>query len=289
MKNDNSGKSIKKRQPIFLPILGLFLLPLGCILLQEFFDTGVALLGEEETFGIFAPTLGAVLTGLLALFIHKGWYAGDYEGSLKFRNFGKGLLMLLPFFVILVLNSLGIDFSSLTAENALALFVASAAPGFVEEVAFRGLAGANFMRTWRTEKKIVLSVTLTSIVFGVAHLLNLSEGAGVIVTFSQVFYAFGFGIILSAVFLRTGSLLPSIVIHTLLDFTAFLNQGGNKALTDDGSFDLAMLVSIILGLILAAFGYYYIRPAKRKEILAIWEKKWSLDKADDSAEEASID
>ena len=283
--NNNDSRSLKKKQPFFLPILGLFLLPLGCMLMARYLDTGVALLSQITDFGIFASALGSVLAGALCLYIHKGWYAGDYEGSLKLRNLGKGLLMLLPFLVVLVGNALAIDFSSLSAENVLAIFVASVAPGFVEEVAFRGLAGANFMRTWRTEKKIVLSATLTSIVFGAAHLGNLSEGAGVIITFSQVIYAMGFGIILSAVFLRTGSLIPSILAHTLVDFTAFMQPAGTEVLTDNGSFNLGMLVSIVIGLVLGALGYYYIRPSKRKEILDLWAKKWHLAPEESETEE----
>ena len=283
--NNNDSRSLKKKQPFFLPILGLFLLPLGCMLMAQYLDTGVMLLGDADTFGIFATAIGSVLAGALCLYIHKGWYAGDYEGSLKLRNLGKGLLMLLPFLVIIAMNAQGIDFSSLTGETVFALFISGIAPGFVEEVAFRGLAGANFMRTWRTEKKIVLSATLTSIVFGAVHLMNLSEGAGVIVTFTQVFYAMGFGIMLSAVFLRTGTLLPSIVVHTLVDFTCFLGRGGDGVLTDNGSFDINALISILLGLVFGALGYYYIRPSKRKEILDLWAKKWHLAPEESETEE----
>lgn len=288
-KNHDSGKSLKKRNPIFLPILGLILLPLGCILLQTVFDQGVMLLGGEATFGIWEPTLAAVLAGALCLFIHKGWYAGDYEGSLKFRNFGKGFLLLLPCFAFVALNLLGVKFSSLTADRILAMFVSSIAPGFIEEVAFRGLAGANFMRAWRDEKKIVLAATLTSIVFAAAHLVNLSQGAGLYVTLTQILFAFGAGVIFSAVFFRTGSLLPSIAVHTLVDFTCFLNPGGDGVMTDNGAFDLASLVLGVLSIILGVLGYYYLRPAKRAEILDIWKKKWNLDKADTSAEEVSAD
>ena len=94
------------------------------------------------------------------------------------------------------------------------------------------------------------------------------------------------GIFFIAVFLRTGNILIPIFMHGIFDYMCFTtdptlengimaNEIATSALT------LAVLVDVIAGI----WGLYLLRPAKRAEIHAIWNDKWSVDNERAQAEQ----
>ena len=91
---------------------------------------------------------------------------------------------------------------------ALALFV-----GFVEETYFRGMMLRALLKRgpWQ-------AVIISSLFFGILHLLNVAAGANLAATLLQVVYAVAFGLMYAALALRTQTILPLIVIHGLTDF-----------------------------------------------------------------------
>jgi len=100
----------------------------------------------------------------------------------------------------------------------LALLVALAAlVGFVEEVVFRGL-----LLRWLVPHGLWRAAVVSSVAFGVMHLVNLLAGADLGATLVQVGYATALGFAFAAVALRTGVLWPLVIIHALIDVAGFL-------------------------------------------------------------------
>ena len=95
--------------------------------------------------------------------------------------------------------------------SVLIAFLRSSAPGFGEEAAFRGLGVANYLRRNPTEKGIVKILWLFSIVFGLVHVGNALAGAPLLISMGQAAYAAGIGMVLGAVYLRTGNLEKQMV------------------------------------------------------------------------------
>lgn len=92
------------------------------------------------------------------------------------------------------------------------LFVLMLIPGIWEEVAFRGVI-LNLQR--RKYSKITV-IFLNGILFGLFHFVNLF-GQDLFLTVLQVIYASCLGISFAYMFIKTNSLLPSILVHYLID------------------------------------------------------------------------
>jgi membrane protease YdiL (CAAX protease family) len=68
-----------------------------------------------------------------------------------------------------------------------------------------------FMSKYSERKSIVFS----SLGFGLMHLLNLAVGRELVWVLGQVVWAFTIGLFYGYVFIRTRSLLPSMIVHYL--------------------------------------------------------------------------
>jgi membrane protease YdiL (CAAX protease family) len=84
-------------------------------------------------------------------------------------------------------------------------------PSIFEEVAFRGIVLTVFLNKYSERKSIIFS----SLGFGFIHMLNLAVGRELVWVLGQVVWAFAIGLFYGYVFVRTKSLLPSMLVHYL--------------------------------------------------------------------------
>lgn len=80
-----------------------------------------------------------------------------------------------------------------------------------EEVAFRGVLLTMLLARHSPRRAIVLS----ALAFGLAHFPAVLAGQALVLTLGQVVWAFSFGLFYGYLFLRTGSLLPPMIVHWL--------------------------------------------------------------------------
>ncbi len=100
--------------------------------------------------------------------------------------------------------------------------------GFVEEIIFRGLLFRAIARD-----NIKLAVILSSVTFGLGHLLNLVNGSGMelAANLCQVAGAIGAGFLFVTIYYKSGSVVPCILTHSAINMvSAFANEAG---LTDE--------------------------------------------------------
>jgi len=81
----------------------------------------------------------------------------------------------------------------------------------LEEVAFRGVLLTMLLRVYSQPKAIACSAAA----FGLLHLPTVFTGEPVVFVLGQVVWAFLFGLFYGYIFVTSGSLLPSMVIHWL--------------------------------------------------------------------------
>ncbi|HOZ72557.1 MAG TPA: CPBP family intramembrane metalloprotease [Spirochaetales bacterium] len=81
--------------------------------------------------------------------------------------------------------------------------------GFLEETIFRGILFKELLRGSQRSAVVVSSVT-----FGLGHIVNLLSGAATLDTAAQVVYAIAVGFMLSVFVLRVGSIIPCIAFHS---------------------------------------------------------------------------
>ncbi len=224
-----------------------------------------------------ASGIGMAVGSILVAGLFYIWFRPSFDGMLKKKDLLKGLLFLAPVLIIHWIGSIVSWFQFGTASIFLA-FLRAFAPGFGEEVAFRGLGVANYLRKDPTEKGILKIFWISSIIFGLVHVANALGGAPLLISAGQAAYAAGIGMVLGAVYLRTGNLWPAILGHMSMDFMEFIrgdlgSTGG--IMTGMGTGDWITIIAGIVGII---WGLYLIRPSKRAEIADLWKNKWSHDK-----------
>ena len=91
------------------------------------------------------------------------------------------------------------------------LLLVTVSYSMLEEVSFRGVFLTMLLRKYSRNYAIFFS----ALAFGLAHIFALFAGGEIITTLAQVIWAFIFGIFYGYIFVKTGSLWPSMVIHWL--------------------------------------------------------------------------
>ena len=86
--------------------------------------------------------------------------------------------------------------------------------GFLEEVIFRGLLFTAIARN-----NVRSAVIISSVTFGIGHIINLFNGSGMdlVSNLCQIVFAVAVGFLLVTIFYRGGSLLPCIAVHSTIN------------------------------------------------------------------------
>jgi len=108
------------------------------------------------------------------------------------------------------------------------LFIIMLIPGIWEEVAFRGVITKLNLRRYSQRTTWII----VSVLFGLFHFVNLLVGRYLVLTILQVIYAALLGFLFGYMFIKTKSIIPSIIAHYLIDsvgqlflFVSFENMG----------------------------------------------------------------
>ena len=111
--------------------------------------------------------------------------------------------------------------------------------GFVEEMIFRGFLFKAMLANGNKAAAIIVS----SVTFGIGHLVNLFAGQASFDTVMQVIFAVSWGFILTMVFYKSKSLIPCIIAHAMIDvFSVF---GAENRLVDQIYILATVIVSIV--------------------------------------------
>ena len=86
--------------------------------------------------------------------------------------------------------------------------------GFLEEVIFRGLLFVAIAKD-----NIKSAIVISSVTFGIGHIINLFNGSGMdlVNNLCQIAFAVAVGFLLVTIFYRGGSLLPCILAHSAIN------------------------------------------------------------------------
>jgi membrane protease YdiL (CAAX protease family) len=148
--------------------------------------------------------------------------------------------------------------------------------GFYEETIVRGVTIPIGMRYLKGKNKILLIAIGTSLIFGLSHLGNVSQGATMSMAIIQTI-ASGFnGLFFAAVVLRTGSILTSVVMHGFYDWLCFVTDPTlENGIMTNPEITGGLMIQLAIAVALGIAGLYLIRPAVSDKIENIWEKKWT--------------
>ena len=78
--------------------------------------------------------------------------------------------------------------------------------GFLEEIIFRGIL---YKSIEKDNQK--LAIIISSLTFGIEHIVNLLNGADLVPTLMQICYAIAIGFLFVTIFNKSKSLIPCII------------------------------------------------------------------------------
>lgn len=128
--------------------------------------------------------------------------------------------------------------------------------GFLEEVIFRGLLFKAIAKD-----NIKSAIVISSVTFGVGHIINLVNGSGMdpLNNLCQIVFAIAVGFMLVTIFYRGGSLLPCILVHSAI------NTLGTFANDTSLTMEMQLLHLAVLIVIAVAYTLILTRTLPKKQ------------------------
>lgn len=175
--------------------------------------------------------------------------------------------------IIIFSDCLMLFLPKLQLTSRIILFILFAlVVGVFEEYLFRGVLLGGLLRSLRRfgQRRIWLAVGLSSLLFGVSHLINLShQSLGM--TVAQILVNLGFGLLASAMYLRTGSLAWPILLHFMDDARVLAHAGLSQHSVGLSTFSGA-LGGMILLVVYGGIAWWLLRRSQWAEISARFSK-----------------
>lgn len=138
-----------------------------------------------------------------------------------------------------------------------------------EEAVMRGVILNKMIQKWgRSKLGIYMAAIMSSLIFGLWHLINLFDAPWLVVTTgAQVIYAFFIGVFFAAIYLRTKNLWTTIILHAIVDFTGCYGELFDETIRQNLISDMSLQSGIFLVFRLSIFfiiGLFYLRKVKEK-------------------------
>ncbi|MBD5533067.1 MAG: CPBP family intramembrane metalloprotease [Lachnospiraceae bacterium] len=173
---------------------------------------------------IVTAPLCLAMTAFLAVWIGRNGLAEKYGLGIVKIDYRK-YLYFLPLVLIASTNLWrGVGLHMSVVETILYV-VSMLCVGFLEEVIFRG-----FLFKAMCRQNVKRAILVSSITFGIGHIVNLLNGAEVFSTLLQICYASAIGFVFTIIFYHSKSLIPCILTHSAVNSLSAFAVSGTKAL-----------------------------------------------------------
>ena len=150
----------------------------------------------------------------------------EYYGLTGWAKNSKAMLWFIPLWIISSTNIwIGIS-PDYPMPGLLYAAVMMAFVGFAEELIFRGFLFKAMLKGGSVKTAIIIS----SVTFGLGHILNLFIGQDLVETLIQMVFAVIVGFVFTMVFYKGGSLWPCILAHSVIDVTSVFCSGESPVL-----------------------------------------------------------
>ena len=148
-----------------------------------------------------------------------------YYGITK-PNDSKKFLYFIPLFIISLFNlRRGIHINN-TASEIIFHILTMINVGFLEEMIFRG-----FLFKMMEKDNVKSAIIVSSITFGIGHIVNLLNGADLVPTLLQVCYAIAIGYMLVIIFYKSKSIIPCIIFHAIFNSLSIFATGESSIIS----------------------------------------------------------
>lgn len=204
-------------------------------------------LPEELTKNAVGAALCAAMAALLFFWLRKNALLETFGLCRPAGRAGR-YLYFLPLAVIASVNLWCGAVQTLPAAVTALYIFRMLCVGFLEELIFRGFL---YKALCRDGKKS--AVVISSLTFGIGHIVNLLNGAELVPTLLQILYAVAIGFLFVVLFVRSGSLLPCIFTHGVLNALSVFGR--------EPDYRTQCFISLALIALAAAYAAYLLRYA----------------------------
>lgn len=202
-----------------------------------------------QNFGVanYKTTLiNIALLTILLIYVYKN-KLNKYYGLTKITKY-KEYLYYIPLLLIASVNIWSGIKITITPTEIIFYILSMLTVGFLEELIFRG-----FLYKLLAKENVKKAMIISSITFGIGHIVNLLNGAPLVPTLLQICYAISLGYLFVLIFNKSNSLLPAIITHSIINSLGFLNVT-NKVST--------YLIPVILIIISSSYSLYINKKVK---------------------------
>ncbi len=149
-------------------------------------------------------------------------------------------------------------------------------PGITEEIMFRIVPISIAMKSSKRRQLVLPVFLFTGLCFGLVHSMNIFAGANPILTLIQVIYAVGVGFLFAAIYMRTGNMWITILLHTFNDAMDFLSpslQSSGGVLTDTPDAG-GLIVLLLFAALYYINAFLLFRKSSQEAIPDTWAEIW---------------
>ena len=198
-------KLFNKHETLFCVLLIVIYVLLNSYCIQNF--------GVKDYRSVIINTIFSILLITLIILLKKVKYYG-----LRKVTDSKKYLYFIPLLLIGTVNLWnGISINNSKSE-IICHILTMINVGFIEEIIFRG-----FLFKMMSKSNVKRAIIVSSITFGIGHIVNLLNGADLIPTLMQICYAISLGYLFVIIFYKSKSLIPCIITHVLINSLSIFN------------------------------------------------------------------
>lgn len=200
---------------------------------------------------VTAP-ISVVLTAVLYLWIRKYDLKEKY-GLCKFKGSLKQYLFFIP---LLLLASTNVWYGlklNLTITESVLYVISMLCVGFLEEVIFRGLLFKALCAA-----NVKSAIIISSVTFGIGHIVNLLNGSAVAETCMQICYAIAIGFLFTIIFYKGKGLWPCIIAHSVINSLSGFANADARNMTGD------IVAAVFICIVCITYSLYILHVTKEK-------------------------
>ena len=194
---------------------------------------------------------GLIMTMLLYGFIRRNQLT-EYFGLCGVKGAWRNYFWFVPLIVISSVNLWNGVTMNFTVPETILYILSMCFVGFLEEVIFRGLLFKGMCKT-----NVTAAIVVSSITFGMGHIVNLFLGEPLMDTLFQLIYASAVGFCFTAVFYVTGSILPCVISHGVVNSLS--------AFAIEPTLEMSVVITILQTVIGLGYGLWLLHSGKRQK------------------------
>ncbi len=184
------------------------------------------LLASSSLFAKYGTDVIYEIFYALSILVVMLLFHNSYVFTEKKKKFWNSIYLGLPMLAYSIITFIVNLFNqgSFSISNCINVFVLCLFVGIAEEFLCRGWLQNEFIERFSNDRNSVIkSIILSSLVFGVMHIINLSEQT-VFETILQIINAVSVGVLLGSIYYKTKNIWSVIFLHAFYDFAIFLGE-----------------------------------------------------------------